>query len=158
MTQQQKKQILESIAAQTDGVLLPERVVEVASPIDHPLHPFFEWDDSKAAHTHRLEQARQLIRSVRVKVTVQSRVIDSVYYVQNPETKPSEPGYVALPRLLTEREMAIRTVAQEFRRALGALERATEIANALGLSPEIGQLVERVRTLAEELPAIEAAA
>lgn len=37
-------------------------VVEEATPEDSVLHPLFEWNDSKAAHQHRLSQARKLIK------------------------------------------------------------------------------------------------
>ncbi len=50
--------------------LTPADVVEEAASIDSPLHPFFEWDDSEAARKFRLDQARTLIRSVKVKFTV----------------------------------------------------------------------------------------
>jgi len=41
-------------------------VVELATPEDHPLHDYFDWNDATAAHAHRLEQARRLIVSMRV--------------------------------------------------------------------------------------------
>lgn len=50
----------------TKGKLTPENLVEDASGPEHPLHEAFEWDDSLAAHQHRLQQARRLIVSIRV--------------------------------------------------------------------------------------------
>lgn len=44
------------------GSLTPALVVEVAADPNHPLHNRFEWDDSRAAHQWRLEQAGQLLR------------------------------------------------------------------------------------------------
>jgi hypothetical protein len=41
-----------------------EEVVDDARREDSPLHPCFEWDDSKAADIHRRGQARNLINSV----------------------------------------------------------------------------------------------
>ena len=52
-----------------DGYVDPWKVVEAARDANHPLHPFFEWDDSEAAEAFRVIQATGLIRSVRVKVT-----------------------------------------------------------------------------------------
>lgn len=43
-------------------------VVEAARPKEAPLHRFFEWDNGKAARKFRIEQARWLVRSVRVVV------------------------------------------------------------------------------------------
>lgn len=46
--------------------LTPAIVVDEARPEEHPLHSHFEWNDAVAAEAHRQEQARRLIRSVRV--------------------------------------------------------------------------------------------
>lgn len=45
----------------THGSVTPEAVVEVARPVDAPLHPAFEWDDSVAAEAYRENQARGLL-------------------------------------------------------------------------------------------------
>lgn len=42
-------------------------MVDDAKNTGSPLHQFFEWDDSKAAHEHRMQQAGKLIRGVVVK-------------------------------------------------------------------------------------------
>jgi len=46
------------------GRLTAEIVLKEASAQTHPLHGYFEWDDTAAAHQYRLEQARLLLRSV----------------------------------------------------------------------------------------------
>lgn len=51
------------------GELTPAAVVEEAADINHPLHSQFEWDDAEAARKHRLNQAADLIRSVRIRVS-----------------------------------------------------------------------------------------
>jgi len=48
------------------GCIKPAMVVDAARPKENPLHAFFEWDDSVAAEEWRQDQARGLIRSVRV--------------------------------------------------------------------------------------------
>lgn len=48
------------------GRVMPHNVVTVAASPASILHPFFEWDNEKAATEHRLEQARSLIRCVTV--------------------------------------------------------------------------------------------
>jgi len=45
-----------------DGILQAEDVVEFARDERTALHSEFEWDDTVAAHQHRLWQARQIIR------------------------------------------------------------------------------------------------
>ena len=48
------------------GQLTPRLVVDLARDPNHELHNRFEWDDSVAAEKYRLDQARDLIRKVRV--------------------------------------------------------------------------------------------
>ena len=55
---------LERIRQENGGILKAEAVVESASDITSPLHDQFQWDDTKAAEEWRLQQARQLIRTV----------------------------------------------------------------------------------------------
>lgn len=61
---QQVGETLETIRRQSGGNLTPELVLEKASDPSCLLHPCFEWDDTKAAHEHRLNQARYLLRAV----------------------------------------------------------------------------------------------
>jgi hypothetical protein len=55
---------LELLRQQCKGELTPEDVLSDAKHDNSPLHSFFEWDNTAAAHQHRLAQARGLIRSV----------------------------------------------------------------------------------------------
>jgi hypothetical protein len=43
------------------GRVEAHHVLDAATPSTSPLHKYFEWDDSKAGHAHRLWQAQQLI-------------------------------------------------------------------------------------------------
>lgn len=52
-----------------EGHVDPWTVVDIARDPKHPLHEYFEWDDSAAAQGFRVIQATGLIRSVRVKIT-----------------------------------------------------------------------------------------
>lgn len=49
------------------GFLTPQVLLDAARPPKHPLHSQFEWDNKKAGDMYRLEQARELIRSVKVR-------------------------------------------------------------------------------------------
>ena len=55
---------LKRIAAENEGLLMPEIVVNSARPESSPLHSRFEWNNGKAAEAYRIWQARQLIRVV----------------------------------------------------------------------------------------------
>ncbi len=48
------------------GFVRPEQIVEKAKPKRAKLHNVFEWDDRAGAERYRLEQARLLVRSVKV--------------------------------------------------------------------------------------------
>lgn len=55
---------IEMLREKFRGELTPEDILDDAKNDNSPLHSFFEWSDSAAAHQHRLQQARGLIRSV----------------------------------------------------------------------------------------------
>jgi hypothetical protein len=57
---------LQKIADKYDGRLNPEIVPDEAVAKSHPLHRHFEWDDALAGRAYRVQQARQLIRLIRV--------------------------------------------------------------------------------------------
>ena len=59
----------EALAAISDklgGHLTPVAVVDAARDKKHVLHRHFEWDDALAADAYRLDQARHIVRVVRV--------------------------------------------------------------------------------------------
>lgn len=55
---------IEMLREKFKGELTPEDILDDAKHDNSPLHSFFEWDDTAAAHQHRLQQARGLIRAV----------------------------------------------------------------------------------------------
>ena len=57
---------LDAIRVERGGQLHPQDVVAGARDPKSLLHRCFEWDDRKAAEAHRMDQARALIRSIRV--------------------------------------------------------------------------------------------
>jgi hypothetical protein len=59
---------IRSIYVATGGAALAPSVVDQARDPHSALHGYFEWDDTLAAEAHRLSQAENLIR--RVKVTI----------------------------------------------------------------------------------------
>lgn len=59
---------LAEIAEAGNGELKPQAVVEYARNPRSSLHKHFVWDDKEAAEAYRLEQAREIIRVIRIKV------------------------------------------------------------------------------------------
>lgn len=52
-----------------DGVATPETLLQRATPESSPIHDLYEWDDSIAAHEHRISQSRSHINHLIVVVT-----------------------------------------------------------------------------------------
>lgn len=76
-----------------DRVLKPSVIVDEARPDDAPLHHVFEWDDHKAAEEHRRQQARELVRVVKVQYTQREEITIYPKYVNVPNADGVAPGY-----------------------------------------------------------------
>ena len=100
------KEYLESTLGQLEkqkGMILPKDLVDIARHEDSPIHEMFEWDDSKAAQEYRLQQARQMIREVRVEI--EGKTTQAYYNVKVQEREPSQ-GYVSVTRILADEQMS----------------------------------------------------
>lgn len=78
------EQILVALADAHDGRLSPDIVVAAAIDPTSPLHSKFEWDDTEAAKEHRRNQARALIRSVRVEFRTETFSFSAPAYIREP--------------------------------------------------------------------------
>lgn len=136
------RDVLAEIAASQGGSLTPDVVVDHASAKESPLHPYFEWDNSKAAKEFRLVQAAQLIR--RVKVTYEksdNATINVRAFVNVRDSKDDDLGsrgiYVPVETALTTpnyRDQLFRSAnrdAKAFRTKYSALQEASEIIGAI---------------------------
>lgn len=83
---------IERIRKDSSGDVEPDEIVEHAKSKQNPLHECFEWSDKKAAHEHRLERARLLMRSlVVVRDDIKSERPQRVYEVTTaPKTEERE--------------------------------------------------------------------
>lgn len=135
-------------ALERSGKLTPEEVVSTAQNPEHPLHPYFDWDDSVAASKWRLEQARGLIRSVTVKVVMENdRLIPAPVYVRDPDAASASQGYVAMSSLKDDPAAARAAMSIELMRVEGLLERSERMADVLGLTDDVKRLGRRVKAL-----------
>lgn len=137
---------LKKIAALSGGRITPDAVLADAKSPKSPLHDQFEWDDSEAAKQWRLNQARELIRSVRVDITTESRTVSTVCYVRDPSAGEAQ-GYVEVAKLRDNKSLASEALHAEIRQANALVARARSLAEALGLSAEIEMVAESVETL-----------
>jgi hypothetical protein len=105
------------------GRLTADDVVEVAAPPESPLHPHFEWNDGRAAHQFRLEQARALIRSVHVEFTPKTAPEpQAVRAFVHAHDEHGEPTYVPTKVAMSSDITAERVLA-DFRSAVESLRR-----------------------------------
>ena len=56
------------------GSITPEIVVTESKKPDSVLYPIFEWDNDKAGHHYRLQQARILLNNIQIKVLADGEV------------------------------------------------------------------------------------
>ena len=139
---------INEIAVENGGKLTAELLVIEAADPDSVLHKSFEWDNDKAAHQHRLDQARTLIRSVRIVTYTETTVVRSIAYVRDPNAG-DEQGYVALASLKSDREKAIEAVRYETKRASAAMHRAKEVGDVLGLGELVDSALAMIAAVSE---------
>ena len=140
---------LTRLATENHGRLTPDSVVDAAKDEASPLHGFFEWDDDAAAHMFRVEQARHLIRSVRVDVTTSHHTVRVPAFVHDPECERGEQGYVSIRQVASDEDKAREVVVAEFSRAASALKRARAVAMALGIEDQIDDISEQIKRVVE---------
>lgn len=131
--------------------LTPNLIIEVAKNPGSILHEFFEWDDKKAGHSHRLQQARNLITSVKVTIVSETKMINAISYVRDPRLPSHQQGYVSIETLKTDKDLARESIALEFRQAYTHLHRAKLHAEALGMQDQVSALISTLSKIQETI-------
>lgn len=138
--------ILRDLAEKNGGEITPEIVLQEAKRKNSPLHPFFCWDNTKAAEEYRLIQAASLIR--RIKITIPSsdetsikvRAFINVCPQAEAEETPEEQArgvYVSFQHATTVESYREQMIAnckrdvEAFRRKYSALQEAGRIIKAM---------------------------
>jgi hypothetical protein len=134
-------------ALERSGRVTPDEVVEAAKSKSSPLHSCFDWDDSVAGHKWRLEQARTLIRTVKVQITItQERMVTVPGYIRDPGQGERQ-GYISVPQIKNDPESAQKALDNELRQIEGLLTRAENIAEACGFKKHVHGIKDRVSAL-----------
>lgn len=60
--------VIEALA-ESGGAVTARDVLDAARSTNSPLHPYFEWDDKRAADLHRLQEAKNMLRAIKIKFT-----------------------------------------------------------------------------------------
>ena len=119
---------LEAIRLKYGGQLKVEYVIEESKDPKHPLHPIFMWDDAKAGHEYRKEQARYLIRVVTV--VYDKEPIPAFVNVSVDNGRGSKERYYQSISVLTvdEYQQALTYANGELRAAVRSLEQLKKVA------------------------------
>lgn len=122
-----------------------ENLVNVAKDPQSPIHDLFEWDDATAAAEHRREQARRLMRSVRVRIIHEDSVEERPAFVsvRVAEDKSELMAYVRYSPASEEdtlRESILRRAKCDVRAFQARYARYEQI-----FSSELPELVELLR-------------
>jgi hypothetical protein len=123
---------LERIRARHRGELEPSVVVKESRSRSSPLHACFEWDNARAAQLHREEQARLLIRSVRIAEDA-AEPQRAYVNVKTAEGSRYIPTSVAMADALMRRQVLqdAMILLQGVRQRLSSLKRFERISTAL---------------------------
>lgn len=130
MTRQQRQAIVDDFIGR-HGAFRPGAFLAEARSENHPAHGWFTWDDQAAANAHRMEQAREFVRDLRVTFSVEViergavtvREITVPAAVSPMASRAGRGGYMALtPETMPAfREEAAAALATWLRRYEGAL-------------------------------------
>jgi hypothetical protein len=121
------------------GAIRPARVVEMARPDTAPLHKCFEWDNAAAAERHREDQARHLIRSIRVVRDPTANEPPKRIYVSVRHGDPQ--GYMAMERAMQSPRLRDHIMADALRQLQAWQARYKEIAQFAPVMQAITQVV-----------------
>lgn len=122
------EEFLKSIGRDT---YMPEEFLEwIRKRPTHPAHAFFQWDDVAAAHEHRLDQARDFARGIRILYSEQvihhaPVRVSMPQFISPLATRESGGGYIKLD---PADPASMELLAEEASRALGAWIRRYEAA------------------------------
>lgn len=120
---------LEDIRTGHGGELRPRAVVDSASASASPIHRYFDWDDAHAADQHRLDQARTLIRSVRVVGEVEGRSTPAFLSVHGDQGV----SYRGFAEVLSSADLRRRVLQQAEKDLHSWTERYRELVDVIGL-------------------------
>lgn len=123
MKRERKKTVIEAEIKriyQQHGKIDAEILLNEATPQSSPIHDYFEWDDTEAAHRYRLQQATAMLIASKFVVMLKEREHDAP---QNVVARPVEvrnlvnvfkgEGFVMRNRVLKEADLREALVAKK---------------------------------------------
>lgn len=129
---------MERIRVRQNGRLDQESVLTAARKPKSPLHPHFEWDDSKAAEKYRLDQAGHLIRCITVTVEKPAGGEVPVRAFVNVK-REEDRSYTSIQHALSDEELRAQVVAQAWSELEAWRKRYAELQEFAALFATIEQ-------------------
>jgi hypothetical protein len=152
VTRQQARARIDHIYQATkDENLAARYMVDDARKPSSPLHDLFEWDDAVAADQQRISRARTLLRTYKIDIRTDHKVITSVAYVRNPIAAHRQQGYVHINKLRSDRELALAALRSYFGRAMGYLRSSRNLAEVLDLVDEFDELLDNMESFEQKI-------
>lgn len=130
---------LNALSESNGGLLKPEHVLERARSKRSALHTLFTWDNARAGELRRLDEARAIIISVKVRIEARPHEppMKVRAYVSLAEDRVTGGGYRPITVVLrdsSQRAQLLRTAIQEFaalRKKYEALAELTKLYDEL---------------------------
>lgn len=133
------------------GRLTPDEVLKRAKSKDSPLHDLFEWNDSEAARKYRLNQARDLISSFDISITVNRVEVNVQQFVRDPNKSTEDQGYVPVTSIRSDSDEAREFIGRELSIAKTFVDKTERFAALLGLTKDIRSLSNRLSELSDSM-------
>lgn len=101
--------------------LTPARLVQLAADPESVLHRYFTWDDSAAAQKYRVQEARWLLESIKISITMpgtgEAATINYALSVRGDSEKQDQRKYVLTTRAMKDQYTLRKVVEQAEREA-----------------------------------------
>jgi hypothetical protein len=149
-------EVLVELQSENGGRLTPRVYVDAARPSESPLHPTLEWDNLRAAELYREDQARHVIRCIRVATPnekgeqEQRRVFVNVIESVDGE---DQNGYAPLARVLSSDDLRQQLIVQARRDLAAFKKRYAELADLVSVADAALEQIDALLPSAVAVPA-----
>lgn len=125
-----------------EGAVTPHALLDASRPVDAPLHALFEWDNTKAAERWRLNQAQEIISSLRIVVREGEADIPAMAYVEVAAGGDRHrKAFLPMTSVVDDGERRVQFLLGELRNLEGILRRT----EAFGEMAPLRDAVQQVR-------------
>lgn len=141
----------------SEGRLLADVVIDEARNPESPLHDQFTWDVDKAARQTWLREARELISSFHVSLTVRRTEYRVQEFVERPDKRSDHQGYTSIANIKSNKDLARDFLARELAVASTYVSKCQDFGEVLGLRDRVTGLADDIADLIVEARGSQAA-